>query len=74
MTNWEWWAGEIGAETYDLACGEKTRDAAFKTASDLLDPGTEFQIVEARTSTAAKYEGADFVPFVRTRNYERATA
>lgn len=74
MTPWSWWAGEIGAETYDLACEEPTREAAIYTASQLLDPGTEFEIIEARSSTAAKYEGADFVPFVRSRNHERLIA
>lgn len=70
MTPWFWWAGELDAEAYDLAAEEKTREAAIQVASRQLKPGEQFQIIEARSSTDAKYEGADFVPFLRTRNYE----
>lgn len=73
MTPWSWWAGDLGADAYGLACDDKTRDAAIQVASRQLKPGEKFQIIEARSSTAAKYEGADFVPFLRTRNHEIIT-
>lgn len=74
MTPWSWWAGELDADnTYDLAAEEKTREAALQVASRQLKRGERFQIIEARSSTDAKYEGADFVPFLRTRNHEIIT-
>lgn len=73
MTPWSWWAGELDADAYDLAAEEKTREAAIQVASRQLKPGEQFQIIEARSSTDAKYEGADLVPFLRTRNHEIIT-
>ena len=70
MVNRKWWAGEIGEETYDLACEEPTREAAVYTASQLLAPGAKFQIIEAALSEDVRYEGADLVPFVHARNHE----
>ena len=70
MTPWAWWAGIPGEETYDLACEMPTREAAVAEAMRQLKPGNTFQIIEARSSTDARYEGADFVPFVRERNHE----
>lgn len=73
MTPWAWWAGEPSEETYDLACEKPTREAAIAEAMRQLNRGEQFRIIEARASTAAKYEGADFVPFMRTRNHEVLT-
>lgn len=73
MTPWAWWSGEIGAETYDLALEEPTRDAAIAEAERQLSPGDTFQVVEARSSTAAECERTGFVPFLRTRNHEVLT-
>jgi len=70
MTPWSWYAGEIGEDTYDLAADAPTREAAIEQASQQLNVGDQFQIIEARSSDAQKYEGSDFVPFLRTRNHE----
>lgn len=73
MTPWAWWAGEIDDDVYSLAMEEPTREAAIREASRLLRPGDQFRIVEARSSTDRRYEGSDFVPFLRTRNNEIVT-
>lgn len=70
MTPWSWYAGEIGEYTYDLVADAPTREAAIHEASRQLQIGDQFQIVEARSSEAKKYEGSDCVPFLRTRNHE----
>ncbi|MCV9907068.1 hypothetical protein OIV19_05465 [Brucella sp. HL-2] len=56
--------------TYDLVSDAPTREAAIDQASQQLEIGDQFQIIEARSSDAQKYEGSDFVPFLRTRNHE----
>lgn len=73
MTPWMWFAGCVGDDAYELA-EEGSREAVIKAAMRELAPGETFQIIEARMSTAAKYEGWDFVPFLRTRNHEIVTA
>lgn len=73
MTPWAWWAGSPGEETYDIACEVPTREEAIREALRSLGPGDKFQIIEARMSEDKRYEGADFVPFVRTRNHEIMT-
>jgi len=73
MTPWSWWAGELDAETYDLACDVPTREAAIQEASRQLQAGETFQIVEARSSEDRRHEGSDRVPFLRTRNHEIIT-
>lgn len=70
MTPWSWWAGVPGEECYDLAMDCPTREAAIREALREVRPGDKFQVVEARSSEAAKHEGSDFVPFLRTRNHE----
>lgn len=74
MTPWQWWAGSYGSveyeDHYDL--GEfATREEAI-AAGRKEWPGRAFHIVEARSSTAAKYgDGShDTVPFKKTRNRE----
>ena len=69
-TDWEWFAGLEGESDYFLACGCATRDAAIKEALCNACVGDIIQVIEARSSTAMKYEAADFVPFTRTRNRE----
>jgi hypothetical protein len=74
MTPWSWSAGIPGEEAFGLACEEPSREAAIAAARREVSPGTEFEIVEARSSTAARYESAYFVPFLRTRHHERIIA
>ncbi|KFH18606.1 hypothetical protein ELZ19_09675 [Brucella abortus] len=69
MTPWTWHAGRLNEDVYDLA-EEPTRERVIEMARYWLMPGEKFRIIEARSSTAQKYEGADFVPFLRTRNAE----
>jgi len=74
MTPWRWWAGALGEPCYDLASDCATREAAIQEALRNVAVGEQFRIVEARSSEAAKYEGPDLVPFLRTRNHEILTA
>lgn len=73
MTPWKWWA----VEAEDESCGEwnigerDTREQIIAQANCELPPATPFFIMEARSSTDRRYEGADIVPFLRTRNKER---
>lgn len=69
MTPWTWFAGEIDEDVYELA-EENTREKVIEAAMRHLSVGDQFRIIEARSSTAKKYEGSDFVPFLRTRNLE----
>lgn len=72
MSDWEWWAGHPGEDAYDIA-NEPTREAVIRAACRELGPGDTFRIVEAKSSTAKRYEGADIVPFIRQRNHETVT-
>lgn len=72
MTGWEWWAGHPGEYSYDIAQAN-TRAAVIAAAMREIAPGDTFEIIEARSSTDAKYEGSDCVPFLRTRNHEIIT-
>ncbi|KAB2738576.1 hypothetical protein F9K90_07810 [Brucella anthropi] len=69
MTPWTWFAGEVDEDVYELA-EENTREKVIEAAMRHLSVGDQFRIIEARSSTAKKYEGSDFVPFLRTRNLE----
>lgn len=69
MTPWRWWAGHIGEEFYDIA-EASSREEVIAAAEREIGPGDTFEIIEARSSEAAKYEGSDFVPFLRTRYHE----
>ena len=73
MMPWRWWAGELDDDVYNLAGDEPTREAVIKVARYGLKPGDQFRIVEARASSDRRYEGSDFVPFLRTRNAEIIT-
>lgn len=72
MTPWSWWAGEIDADSYALA-EAATREAVIQQASSGMKPGDQFCIIKARSSEDRRYEGADMVPFLRTRNHEIIT-
>lgn len=73
MSRWAWWAGAIGEVSYDIVAESPTRDACIREACRKLVPGDTFRIVEAQLSQAEKYEGADFVPFIRQRGHEIVT-
>lgn len=76
MTPWTWFAGNIDDDVYDLAeadTREKVIASALDASTGWLKSGDQFRIVEARSSTAKKYEGSDFVPFLRARNEEIIT-
>ena len=68
MTPWAWWAGHIG-EDYEIA-EASSRDAVIQAARREIAPSAPFQIIEARSSTDRHFDGADVIPFVRTRNHE----
>lgn len=72
MTRWEWWVGydEKGPpENYEIASC-LSRAGAIHAGLRATKLGEKFWIVEARSSEDQRYEGADFVPFKRTRNLE----
>jgi hypothetical protein len=72
MTPWQWWAGEaenVDAEgQYDVDFD--TREAAIAWANREYPADTAFYMIEARSSTDVRHEGADIVPFLRVRNKE----
>lgn len=69
---WRWYATEEGV--HDAYCCEsRTRDEVLANAQAEFEPGQRIQIVEAVMSQAQKYEGSDFVPFIRERNHEVLT-
>lgn len=69
-SKFSWWAGVVGEDSYDLAADCPSREAAIHEALRNADDDEVIQIVEARSSTDRRYEGADFVPFTHTRNHE----
>lgn len=73
-TDWAWWAGIVGDESYALACECKSRDEAIREALRNApdDEDCEIEIIEARSSNARKYESGDYdvIPFTHTRNHE----
>lgn len=76
MTPWQWWAGEVGDVDAEgvYALGEfATRDEAVTAAQREYPAGTDFYMIEARSSEALEHEGADMIPFLRTRNREVMT-
>jgi hypothetical protein len=73
MTGWEWWAGDIGEDDYGLDGACPTKEELIRRVSRYMKTGDQFRIIEARSSTDRRYEGSDFVPFLRTRNREIIT-
>ncbi|MGE4323644.1 MAG: hypothetical protein AB7E60_11520 [Sphingobium sp.] len=69
-SDWHWWAGIVGEWNYEVAVEQPTRQAAIEEALRNTDEGDVVQIIEARISTAAKYDGWDAIPFTHTRNHE----
>lgn len=75
MTDWEWFAGSIGdveCEGIYPAGGCRTLDDALtelvQQGVEVIDGEVIVCVVEARSSTAMRYEGAECVPFLRRRN------
>lgn len=68
MTPWAWSWREEGDEAY--GCERATREDVIADAERELQPGQTYEIIEARMSEAARYEGSDWIPFLRTRNHE----
>lgn len=69
---WRWYACVEGEhDCYGFE--SPTREEALAAISREFGPGTVVELIEAKFSTAAKYEGADFVPFIRTKNHEKLT-
>lgn len=69
MTPWQWWWLEEGDDEHGGWRGEHcTREQAIADANDALPSGIKFWVVEARSSTSEEHEGAECVPFLRTRN------
>jgi hypothetical protein len=71
MTPWRWWVGHFEEiECYEGYSNEvASRDEAIAWGKKEW-PGQLFYIIEARSSEAMQHEGADIVPFLRTRNKE----
>lgn len=69
MGPWRWYACMEG-EHDGYGFESETREACIEAALRDLGP-VVIEITEARFSSATRYEGADFVPFVRQRNQER---
>ena len=69
---WKWYACPEG-ETDEFAYESDTREAAIAAIAKDFPPETVIEVVEARMSSARRYEGDDFVPFIATRNAEKLT-
>ena len=67
--NWRWYACLPGEEQ-EYGFESKSREDALAAISAEFGPFKEVKLVEAVMSSAQKYEGADFVPFIRERNHE----
>ena len=68
--SWEWWYDTSDDGEYGSA---RDRDDAIASGLRDVDVGESFKIIEARSSSASEYEGADWVPFTHTRNPEWVT-
>lgn len=72
MTGWQWhWLEEGGEEFGGWSSEHGSREAAIAEAQRELPRGAAFFLIEARSSEALEHEGADCVPFLRTRKRER---
>lgn len=71
MTPWKWWWLAEGDDGHGGWQGEHdTREQAIGEAQRQLPASINFSAMEARSSTSMEYEGADCVPFLRTRGKE----
>ncbi len=66
---WKWYATTLGYRD-EYAFESDTREEAIAEILKEVGPFDKVEICEARMSSARKYEGADFVPFVAVRNHE----
>jgi hypothetical protein len=72
MSPWSWWWLEEGEEPHGGWQGDcASREEAIADATRSLEPGTAFDVIEARSSEDRRYEEAECVPFLRTRNRAR---
>jgi len=67
---WKWYAAIEGDEVDGFGSEADTKEAAI---ADLLRsvtvlPNERIVVIEARMSSAMKYEGEEFVPFTHQRN------
>lgn len=77
MTRWEWFAGSYADVEYEgvyssggFACRDDAIVELARQGIEALDGQLLFYVIEARSSTAMRHEGADVVPFVRSRNLQ----
>lgn len=74
MTPWQWWAGDYGAVEYEngYELGDFPSRTAAISAGRKKWPGEIFCIVEARSSTAKKYQHGEheMIPFISARHHE----
>jgi hypothetical protein len=76
MTPWQWWAGlcvDVDDEGIYPHGEFPTRDAAIAAINREYPAGLPFYVIEARSSGDMRYEGAEIVPFLRTRGKEKLT-
>lgn len=72
MTPWQWFWLPADGDEYGGWDGEHgSKEQAILRAQRELRSGDVFFVIEARSSTAMEHEGAECVPFLRTRNKER---
>ncbi len=72
MTPWGWWWLAEGDDPNGGWDGDHdSREKAVAEAQRYVPQGKAFLVIEARSSEDMRYEGADCVPFLRTRNRER---
>lgn len=76
MTPWQWWAAPYDHVEYEgvWSLGPfATREEAIVAGMRETPLGEDFYVIEARSSAAMKYEDAEIVPFLRSRNRELLT-
>ncbi|WP_298165345.1 hypothetical protein [Novosphingobium sp.] len=69
---WKWYAC-IEGEADECGYESDSKEAAIAAIARDFEPGTVIEVLEARFSTAKKYEGHDYVPFIAVRNRETIT-
>lgn len=77
MTDWEWFAGDYGSVENEGVYPAGPFPTKTEAIAELQSIGIEpidgkqmIYVIEARSSTAMRYEGEEVVPFLRTRNKE----
>ncbi len=69
---WKWYAC-IEGEADECGYESDTREQAVAKIAFDFPAGALIEVMEARFSTAQRYEGSDFVPFIAIRNRETLT-